>query len=130
MAIYQVQRNDNLYSIAEEVYGDLSRWRDVARVMGQDPNNFGRTWSLQTDQIITVADDSPFGVTQELYFANLQGREPAGWALESAPRYGVNPADYGFGEAAARSGALESDVNTGFSAVPYRYQPNASVSTL
>lgn len=101
MAIYQVQRGDNLYSIAEAVYGDRSKWRDVARVMGQDPNNFGRTWGLQTDQIITVADDSPYGITQELFFANLQGREPAGWALESAPRYGVNPADYGFGEAAA-----------------------------
>ena len=116
MAIYQVQRNDNLYSIAEAVYGDRSKWRDVARVMGQDPNNFGRTWSLQPDQIITVADDSPFGVTQELFFANLQGRQPAGWAWAAAERHNVDTEALGW----YRYGTAENPVFTSDSRAPER----------
>jgi len=116
MAIYQVQRNDNLYSIAEAVYGDRSKWRDVARVMGQDPNNFGRTWGLQTDQIITVADDSPYGVEQELFFANVQGRQPAGWAWAAAERHNVDTEALGW----YRYGTAENPVFTSDSRAPER----------
>ena len=51
MAIYQVQRGDNLYSIAEAVYGDRSKWRDVARVMGQDPVSYTHL-TLPTKRIV------------------------------------------------------------------------------
>jgi len=97
MAIFNVESGASPWSIATAVFGDGRRYQEIidyyAEVNNLDPARYGTGWSIPSG-VIQVPDESEYGVRQELYFASVEGREPAGWALESASQYGVNPADF------------------------------------
>lgn len=64
MAIYQVQSGDSLVSIAQTIYGDPRRWRDVARLLGRDPATFGTEWAIRPGDTIEAPADTPFAQAQ------------------------------------------------------------------
>jgi hypothetical protein len=76
MAVYTVQRGDTLVDIAQTIYGDPRRWRDVAALFGRNPDDYGTRWAIQPGQTVTAPADTPFA-QQQAAAAPAPAPEPA-----------------------------------------------------